>query len=386
MKRTYAVLTSNLIFTLILSMLFGCGSRNSDLQAPPEVYSSKPFESPEGKPFADPKVNILFVVDNSQSMDRYQKKLAKNVKLFAQGFFKNSRIDYRIGVVPVYDSKYLNDTTVYSSGVRKMNALGELVPLKGLSPEDKGSPLFITRDTINPELVLESTVAIGTQWGPEAEESFSPVLAVMNPEINAQKNGGFYESDAYLTVIFLTDADDVTPTSNGGILSGSEFYQILKTLKGDDESKILIAAAVPNIGNNSDECKKDGGGPIQSIPQLLRASKAIVADLCSEDFGTKLTSFGRLLAQRVSTTRIALGFKPDINSVEVYYGPRGSLDGSQERVKVQRGPGGYLFDTKTNEVTISEDFDLPRIENGTIFVKAKPANLANSDNGRLTEE
>jgi len=358
MKSIYLIL-------ILASFFLACGSQNPDRQAPPEDrIDYVTVEGSQSTSLTDPKVNVLFVVDNSGSMQSYQDKLVRNIELFSNRFFKNKRIDYKIGVVPVYDSKYLNDQTVYRSGKRKMNALGELLPLKGLDPADRQDQLYITRQTLNPQKVLQETVAIGTQWGPEAEESFSPALAIADSEINSQKNQNFYDADAYLALIFLTDADDVTPG-----LSGEEFYQKLVQLKNGDRSKILIAAALPNLNNTSSGCEKDGRGPVQAFPSLLAVSGAIYADLCSEVFGSRLADFGKYLVQRVASEHIALNFTPDIESLEVSYGPIGSLE--TERVKIARGPQGYLFDPEKNQVIISPDIELPQRENSIIFVKAR---------------
>lgn len=364
---------------ILLSVLFfsACGSQNPDRQAPPEAKAEYvTVEGSQSTSLNDPKVNILFVVDNSGSMQGYQDKMARNIELFSNRFFKNKRIDYKIGVVPVYDSKYLDDQTVYRSGKRKMNALGELLPLKGLDPADRQEQLYITRQTLNPQKVLQQTVVIGTQWGPEAEESFSPALAITDEQINSQKNQNFYDADAYLAVIFLTDADDVTPG-----LSGEDFYQKLVQLKNGDRSKILIAAALPNLNNSSSTCTKDGRGPIQAFPSLLAVSGAIYADLCSENFGARLADFGKYLVQRVASEHIALNFTPDIESLQVTYGPVGSSEA--ERIQIPRGANGYLFDSEKNQVIISPDIELPQRDNSIIFVKAKPANLGNYKNGRL---
>ncbi|MBC7465504.1 MAG: hypothetical protein H7256_05885 [Bdellovibrio sp.] len=357
-----------------LLALSSCNSTSTDGGANAEVKSFVTLEASKTQAAADPKVNVLFVVDNSGSMKSYQEKLSKNMRLFSDKFFTNARIDYRIGVVPIYDSKYLNDKTVYRSGVRKMNALAELVSLKGLTAEDDQKQLFITRKTLNPKQVLEQTVAIGVQWGPEAEESFSPVLAIADPVINKEKNQGFYEDDAYLAVVFLTDADDVTPG-----LSGDDFYQRLVDLKGGDRSKILIAAALPNLNNHGADCTKDGQGPLQSFPSLLAASGALVADLCSSNFGSRLADFGGYLAQRVAMQKIALNFTPDIATLQVSYGEANSSE--TDRVLIPRGTGGYLFNPDTNEVIISSNFNTVRKEHGVIFVKAIPADLATAQTG-----
>jgi hypothetical protein len=356
-------------------LLTACGSQNPDRQAPPEKFTAVTIEGSQTKSVADPKVNVLFVVDNSQSMDNYQSKMAKNIELFAEHFFANPRIDYRIGVVPIYDSKYLNDQTVYRSGKRKMNALGHLVPLKGLAGS-QSNRLYITRETPNPIEVLKQTVVIGTQWGPEAEESFSPVVA--DKKNNHDNNQDFYQDDAYLAVIFLTDADDVTPG-----LSGEDFYQHLLDLKGGDNTKVLIAAALPNLNDHSATCTKDGRGPLQSFPALLSASGAIYADLCAKDFGTRLADFGRALVQRVASQKIELNFTPDIDSLQVSYGTVNSNE--QDRIQIPRGQNGYYFDVEHNVIIISPDLKISRRANSVVFVKAIPASLGNYKNGRLKE-
>ena len=366
----------NLSTLLSLTLLAACGSKNSELQAPAETFSAATIAAERQQAIEDPKVNILFVVDNSQSMNAYQEKLPRNMKLFADQFFKNSRLDYKIGVVPIYDSKYLNDQTVYRSGKRKMNALGELVPLKGLSSEEKPGQVFITRNTKDAENVFLQTVLIGTQWGPEAEESFSPVIGVADEKINAEKNQGFYDPKAYLAIIFVTDSDDVTPG-----LSGEEFYKNLLDLKHGDRSKILIAAALPSLNNHSVACEKDGHGAVQSFPALMAVSGAVYADICTDDFGTHLAQFAQDLIQRVSTQKIAVGFAPDINSLQVSYGAENSKE--NERTVIARGENGYLFNADTNEVILSPDLNFQGQEKPIIFVKAVHADLGNYQNGRL---
>jgi hypothetical protein len=368
------MMNRNLIL-LIASAMFlnACGVKSPQRQGPPEKFTAVTAELSQSASLPEPKVNILFVVDNSGSMKGYQKKMSENIELFAETFFENARVDYRIGVVPVYDSKYLNDTTVYTpSGIRKMNPLGELVVLKDANGVAMPDQLFITRDTPNPKEVLKNTVMIGTQWGPEAEESFSPVLAVTDLKQNMDKNKGFYESEAYLAVIFLTDADDVTPG-----LSAEDFYEQLVGLKGGDRSKVLIAAALPNLDNKSKSCTTDGRGPIQAFPSLLAASGGIFADLCSDDFGKHLAEFGHQLVQRVAAQKRQLEYTPDITTLKVTYG----TDAQPEEHVLER-PRDYTFNPDTNEIVLNPKLKLSRKEGSTLRITAKPASLGNVKNGR----
>lgn len=366
----------NFSFSIVtLLVLESCDVTSPLRQDKPETFSAVTSEKSQSSAAPDPQVNILFVVDNSGSMKNYQEKLSENIEQFANEFFDNARIDYRIGVVPVYDSRYLNDKKVYgSSGVRKMNALGELVPLVGLNSNTR--QLFITRNTPNPKEVLRKTVLIGVQWGPEAEESFSPVLAITDEMRNHNVNQDFYIPDAHLAVIFLTDADDVTPG-----LSAEDFYYRLVQLKNGDRTKVLIAAALPSLANTSSECSKDGKGPIQAFPSLLNVSGAIVADLCSANFGRTLASFGQLINNRVSTQKIAIGFTPDIDSLVVTYGPKEQSE--SERQRLERSHGDYIFFPETNEIILNPNLKLQANVESKIWITAKPVSLGNKKNDRI---
>ncbi|MBN8538270.1 MAG: hypothetical protein J0M15_14545 [Deltaproteobacteria bacterium] len=383
-----------LLMPILISLfLTACGNVSPDRQAPPEFFTSVSEELTQTDTLSDPKVNILFVVDNSQSMNPYQTILAENIELFANAFFDNTRIDYRIGVVPVYDSKYLNDQTVYKpSGKRKMNALGKLVPLKGLNDEISPTPLYITRETPQPKQVLKETVLIGTQWGPEAEESFSPVLAVMTDQINSTDNQGFYEQDSYFAVIFLTDADDASPG-----LSAEDFYQKLVKSKHGDRSKILIAAALPktttaNCGHSKEK------PPTQAFPSLLAASSGVFADLCSESFGSSLAEFGNQLRRRVSTQKKQLSYTPDIETLKISVSNRpianattpdthlSDQDTKNQNIERQlERPKDYTFNPETNEIILNPFLEIKREKNKEtkITITAKPASLDNYKTKRL---
>lgn len=358
--------------TAVIMTLTACGSQNPDLQA--QVLGTEQATESGGQiqDVREPKVDILFVVDNSGSMKAYQEKMAKNIELFANEFFDTTRINYRIGVVPVYDSDYLNDETVYRSGKRKMNPLGELVELKGLPESEGQKPLFITRETPNPKEVLKQTVVLGTQWGPEAEQSFSPVLAVTNPTLNQQKNANFYEKDAYLAVILLTDADDVTPG-----LSGSDLYEKLKTEKGGDGSKILIAAAIPRTCPS-----QDAPGPVKAIPDLINASGGMIADLCSDSFGAQLAKFGRYLVQRVSQRKVHLNFEPDISTMVVTHAPPGTPREARAINVIE--PKDYRYDAvNRNVILLNPKYPIPH--DHVIYVDADKISEAKRRNGRVKE-
>lgn len=394
MRPDYGFNAKPLFTVLCALVLSACNVVSPDLQLPSSASDFARVVSPQNAQVADPKVNIVFVVDNSGSMKDYQTKLAQNLDLFADVFFEHQRLNYRIGVLPVYDSKFQDGTDPNRSGVpRQMNKLGRLIKLKGLPDDVDQEQYFITRDTPDKKKVLRESVQIGVQWGPEAEESFSPVLAMMDEIRNKEHNQSFYEKDAYLALIFLTDADDV---SRG--LSARDFYERLAAAKDDDKSKILIAAAIPDFRNPDPNCKMDGRGPIDAIPALLEESGGIRADLCSNNFGAKLAEFGGLIANVVSKQRILIGFEPDLRTLAVCYGPANAnadvcgeglaAEQVQGLQRLSRGDNGFYQDTTPGReaIVISQTALLIRVPDGRIYIRAKRVDRSQLGTDRLQEK
>lgn len=356
--------------------LIACAKSESPfLQTPPEKVEQVTGEVGKTVSIPDPKVNILFVVDNSGSMMPHQELLKRNIEKFASTFFTNPRLDYKIGVVPVYDSFNLHlegsSDGCAPGKVRKMNPLGELVPLKGAEGK------IITRDTPEAAKVLKETVAIGVQCGPDAEESFSPVLAVLDEKRNKELNDHFYDKDAYLVVIFLTDANDLTPG-----MTANQFYDRLKAAKGGDESKILMAAAIPN----SPSCQIDSD-PIEIRRLMARANGGSIFNLCSSSFGTDLANFGKKISEDITEQRIEIGFIPD-KRLKVYYGVKGMRTEEMQEIPLNKNgqTGGYSYMPNTQMIILSHDLNINRIPGGEIFYVAYPINPKKFTNGLATTE
>ncbi len=84
----------------------------------------------------NPQVDILFVIDDSFSMDVHQANLVKNLDFFIDGFGKNKILDWHVGVV---------DSTV-------TRGAGEL----------RGNPKFVEKTTPNFKNVLKRNLIVGT--------------------------------------------------------------------------------------------------------------------------------------------------------------------------------------------------------------------------------
>jgi hypothetical protein len=368
-----------LLFLPLVANLVACAkSETPFLQTPAQKVEAVTVVAGKTTAIADPKVTIVFVTDNSGSMDVHQETMKNNISTFASKFFLKTRINYRIGVVPVYDRFYSDGQAQcrLASDVRKMNPRGELVPLKGAEGK------FIDRATPNGAQVLKDTIKLGVRCGPEAEESFEPVLALMEDDINAS-NDSFYEKDSYLVVIFLTNADDANYN-----LGAQDFYNKLVAAKGGDKSKLLFAAAVPN----SNSCATDAKPT--KILELIKIANdqpgvpqnSMVLDLCSNKFGAKLAEFGEQIVERVGKQQIELGFNPD-NRLKITYGTDEMPEADRQEV-LPKGKGGYtlLPGSKSSTILLDSELDITPIPEGKLYILAYPINPKQYRNGQATTQ
>ena len=123
---------------------------NSDL--PPQPDSNppsvpNPWVEDRIVQVTTPEVDVLFVIDNSCSMQEDQDNLAQNFPFFLE-FFRGSGLDYHIGVTSTDADP---DNRACSSGGN---------PLKGRLADFQGQR-WVEESTQQPELVFDSMVSMG---------------------------------------------------------------------------------------------------------------------------------------------------------------------------------------------------------------------------------
>jgi hypothetical protein len=134
--------------------------------------------------------DILFVIDDSISMEEEQTNLSTNFHAFGQFLF-GSDIDYHIGIVRGDLSSSSPDYPNY----------GMLT----------GSPPYIDPSTPNGQSVITTRVDTLGDLGDGVCESGmeATYLALTEPMVTGL-NAGFYRGDAMLTVVIITDENDQT--------------------------------------------------------------------------------------------------------------------------------------------------------------------------------
>lgn len=270
-----------------------------------------------------PRVDVLFVVDDSGSMESHQANLSKNIKLFIQEIQKMTFLDYHIGVVttsmdnadpnipwdpsdPWSVEVPCDNNTVPRTRARACGD-GKLVRYKTKTP-------YVDANTLNGLSILEDNLIVGTN-GSGTEAMFDPVVAALTPPLENGTNAGFLRPDASLAIIFVTDAED----QSDNMKTGADFNKFLLDLKGGHQDKILAYGAIIPSNISRPSCPRDDYQTPKKLEEFLTLAKGIEFNLCDTDFGTKLAHIATDVVQKVGRI-MYLSRPPVVDTIQVVYG------------------------------------------------------------------
>jgi hypothetical protein len=239
-------------------------------------------------------VDILFVIDDSYSMDAHQRNLARNIDLFVDEITKNQIIDYHIGSLN-------SSIDTYSRKVQ--NGM-----LNGTRAR------FVTKKTVDGINILKENLKVGT-GGSATEMMFDPVVMALTPPNLTGYNQGFYRPDGTIAVIFITDAEDQSDDMD----RPNDFYQFLLGLKNGDKKKVLTYGAfIPT--NDTFGCERDEfmTTPLR-LEEFFSITGGLYYNLCDPNFGMKLSQISQDISAKVGR-KVYLDRPPDLRTLIVRYG------------------------------------------------------------------
>ncbi len=201
-----------------LALVAGCGIENTFADEVRPEFRSNPPTPPattvtdEILQVTEPIVDVLWVIDDSCSMDDDQHGLVSNYDAFLE-YFRGSGLDWRIGVV----STDLNDA-------------GRL--------ETRSGHKWIEEGTSNPLQVFGQMALLGTT-GSGCEKGLAQSFTALETQ---PYNDGFVREDAALHTIVISDEPD---QSDGVPISHDEYVAWYRGLKeGHDERTFSAIAAL----------------------------------------------------------------------------------------------------------------------------------------------
>ena len=258
--------------------------------------------------------DILFVVDNSCSMQEEQQALMTNFWNFIQ-FFVDSGLDYHIGVT------VLDDAT-------GQPAIGQLF----------GTTRYIEPATPDPIGAFTANMTMGSDGFGQCEVGLEASYRALTPPLVDGYNAGFYRDDALLSIVVVSDEIDGS-MGNCNAVSYMEYIPWLTTLKGSHSIDMIHFAAI--VGDHPNGCSSswgeaDPGRGYYEVYTALGDDHATFFSICNQDWGDVMTRLG--LEAAGLRTSFHLSLVPVEGTLEVFL----DVDGDE-------GPG--------EEIEIFEDAD-----------------------------
>jgi hypothetical protein len=258
-------------------------------------------------------LDILWVIDNSGSMQGEVDNLADTFDVFINGFV-NLGLDFQIGVV----------TTDMDDPLQS-----------GLL---QGTPKIITSSDADPVGEFQATVALGTSGSGDERGLDAAYAALTSPLIDAE-NLGLVRAGSILSVIVVTDEDD--SSSIGPIV----FANWLEAYQGDPALASFSAVAGPTSGLLPCFALFSGvtAVPAPTYWDAVRNSGGVQLSICDMDMTDILTQLGMVSAGLTDT--FALSLVPT-SAADIVI----EVDG----VVVPHGlPNGATYDGYTNSVILN---------------------------------
>lgn len=261
-----------------------------------------------------PAVDVLFVIDNSCSMEEEQRALRQSFPEFMR-YFTGSGLDYHVGVVSTD-----MDRSNRSAGILIGDSSGTDAYIDASYSEADAVDSFSDRASLG-------TLGSGTEKGKDA------AWAALVTNANAE-NAGFYRQDADLSIIVISDERDQSTD-----VSVNEFINWALGLKPDGAVYFSsIVGPSPNGCNSANGNAEAGIGYLEVTERV----GGIEWSICESDWSDLLAELGLLAAGLKH--EFFLSLVPVVDTIEVSVT---TPDGSE----VDFAPEDWTYSGVRNSIT-----------------------------------
>jgi hypothetical protein len=251
------------------TLVFACSQEQQIFRnSTTEVFYQEPTD----------EVDILWVVDNSQSMADNQAKVASSFADFIASL-EEVNVDFNLGVITT-------DLDDYGQA-------GLLL----------GNPQIITRDTPNFKAVFEERVVVGVD-GSDMEKGIGAAAAALGSGMIHDANDGFRRDGAALMINFVSDEDDCTDdgalsfetderpcyTKNELLVPVVDLVKEYKSLKTGRDRMLVSAVVGPKMSESHPDC--GSWRPGERYKTMANAFGGINGDICEQDFAVIMSDLG----------------------------------------------------------------------------------------------
>lgn len=277
----------NFIILGVLVFSVGCGKDSATFSVLPD--SDVFFQNTQS---INSKVDILWVIDNSGSMQTSQNNLSANFPTFIDDF-SSRNLDFHIGVIGSDAFVALPQMSNYYNGAQYLQERPQAQWAKFRDGGSTHSGIYVLNaltPNLNSTFVVNATLGINGLGDERPLQSFKVALS-------SSLNSGFLRLGSYLAVILLTDEDDFSHDgntylenqyANPALHTIQSYVSFLDGLTGSTATQKNYA--VHSIAIQDAACRDSLGAGRkigQRVNALATATGGVLASLCA-DFATQL--------------------------------------------------------------------------------------------------
>jgi hypothetical protein len=249
----------------------------------PDGFEPAPPPGPES---GCRKIDFLFVIDNSDSMEDEQANLARSFPGFIDVMQQVLDVEnFHIMVVPSGgDREEEDDPTLDPKDCAEIQGAGARADGEGAVCGITDGLPYMTDAQADLEATFSCVARVGTD-GSAIEEMMDSVLEATSPLLNASGrcNEGFLREDAVLVVTFVTDEED--RRSEG---DPEQWRSALLAAKGGNEDALVVLGLVGDnnvdgglLGGPCSGSDADGSPRLQSFVDSL---DGVLGSVCAPDY------------------------------------------------------------------------------------------------------
>lgn len=372
-----------IVLTALSLILFvGCQKPTPSFSFLPTQVTFKQDESTINN-----KIDILWVVDNSGSMNGAQQDLKANFDSFIQDFVTKG-YDYKIAVTTT-DAWKSNVSGIVNGSGSNYYSNDNRAAFKdyGYIYEDPSDPScseeiqVVTNEPVITPITSNivdtfKTNAIQGVCGNGDERAFQSFKAALNTDLNA----GFLRDDSFLSIIIISDEDDFSHDDNGfggyhsypGLHSVESYNSYLESLTNSSgASKRFSVSAMAIWDQECVDAQKEVYNSTQLIAErygeLVDLTEGVKGSLCG-NFSEALLEISNNIIQL--STQFFLDRLPDVDTIDI------SINGIKvpEISSNTNGTGGYEYIEESNSIKFHGDY-IPE-QGATIVVDYDPVSFA----------
>lgn len=303
--------------------LIGCAKENWIYIQKQQPRFQQEFKVKEMK--GSSAIDIVWIIDNSGSMDEYQQQVVNNANIFMKDFIQQ-KLNWKMGLISTDEDDL------------------PFIGFKGNMPLDS--------TVVDPVGTFTNAVRRLGTIGSGEEMTFKPIIQSLQYDPN------FLRPNTPVAFIMVTDAEEQSD------INAQTFLSQLSTITQGRNVFAYGVFAANDFGCPSDEGRWD----YQGSPYEAFINSAFVGQhypLCI-DFGTSLATIAKDIVTRVAHSAIYLTSRPKVSTIQVLYQGEPLPAGTTE------AGGFWVYDYRLNAV-IFNNLDFAKNDTDSVQVTFEPA-------------